>query len=364
MKKKLLRLLSIMGIVAVLTLLSVTLIEGVASTVLAFLDEEPKILSIPKRTNDGERVFIDKELLAGVSETVLDNLAQDLIVPDLELIFRVRKNTAGGPIAGHWGINSLGFRSPEFPSTRHHGLKRLLIIGDSVTFSHGISDHRKTIIAFLYREFEKKGSNVEIFNLSQPGFSSTQGLVLFKKWFPRMKPDLVIASFGWNDIWEAKYFTDRETIGALKYLNSTVIQFAHKTAIGRLARRFSNETNLEDPSTAISQKMGQSKMRVNPAESKENYLAMIKAAQNSGVPFLILKPPTNEKDLYDRITKHIASLEGDLVEAGAIFLEFKSLRPGAPNASGDFQWDGYHVTPRGARTMAQHLAKETRKYLQ
>jgi lysophospholipase L1-like esterase len=92
-------------------------------------------------------------------------------------------------------LNSLGFRGPE--SVRR--AKRVVCMGDSVSFGWGASNEDSTYPAFLGKRLAPL--DVEVINAAMPGSASIGVLSLYMSRVLPLKPDFVVVMVGWNDIY-------------------------------------------------------------------------------------------------------------------------------------------------------------------
>src|SRR3989304_4141308 len=94
-------------------------------------------------------------------------------------------------------INNLGFRgSEEIQIEKPQNAYRVLMIGDSFTYGHGLSD-TQTIPYTLETILQNKapsGLNIEVINMGVPGYSLDQEFRQMLLYIPRLGPDLVV----WN----------------------------------------------------------------------------------------------------------------------------------------------------------------------
>lgn len=96
--------------------------------------------------------------------------------------------------------NSLGYRDVEHELAKPTGTKRILVLGDSVTYGARVKveEMYSTRIGDLLRE-ANPGIKFEIINISRPGWNTPEELsALIKHGLP-LKPDLVILGFVLND---------------------------------------------------------------------------------------------------------------------------------------------------------------------
>lgn len=96
-------------------------------------------------------------------------------------------------------INKLGYRGNDFEYESKDGRLRVLIVGDSFTFGHGVSDDQ-TYSVRLDARFEDE--NAEVINAGYAsGFSPDSYYLYLKKKGIFLKPSIVVMGlFVWNDI--------------------------------------------------------------------------------------------------------------------------------------------------------------------
>ena len=98
--------------------------------------------------------------------------------------------------------NEHGYRDYEYSLKKPEGIFRVLVLGDSQTFGHGIKDLKDTWVKKLEAKLQKEGRNasIEVLNISGPGWNSDTHLYeLFKNGF-KFNPDLVILAYTHSDI--------------------------------------------------------------------------------------------------------------------------------------------------------------------
>jgi hypothetical protein len=93
--------------------------------------------------------------------------------------------------------NSLGLRDREIPPAKPPGQRRILLIGDSVTFGTGV-DAGWRFSDFMQRAL---GDDVTVINAGVPGWGTDQELLFYETTASELDPDLVILTFTMaNDI--------------------------------------------------------------------------------------------------------------------------------------------------------------------
>lgn len=107
-----------------------------------------------------------------------------------------------------WGgvrvsINDRGYRGPVVPYARTPGTRRILYLGDSVTFGYTIAHWQDTFPALTGSLLAAKDSiPVETVNLSVGGYSQWQEAIQLREEGMRYAPDLVVVGFVLNDVTE------------------------------------------------------------------------------------------------------------------------------------------------------------------
>lgn len=94
--------------------------------------------------------------------------------------------------------NRLGFRDREREGRKAPGTLRIVVVGDSVTFGHGIAvqdRYANRLEALLGQD----GRRVEVVNLGRRQYATTQEVALFETVGIHFAPDLVIVAYVLND---------------------------------------------------------------------------------------------------------------------------------------------------------------------
>lgn len=116
------------------------------------------------------------------------------------------------------GLRMAGDLGPKKP-----GQLRVVVLGDSVTFGYRVpvaDDREKPTVVGKGRPYPEllgdllrakfPGREVEVVPLACPGYTSGQGSAWLRRDIAELKPDIVTACFGWNNI-RAAGLPDRET---------------------------------------------------------------------------------------------------------------------------------------------------------
>ena len=103
---------------------------------------------------------------------------------------------------GNYGDDTLsreGFRSPDVPERRPPGVRRILVLGDSVAFSIAVR-REESWSALLGERLNAAGIRCEVLNAGVPGYVSYQALRRLQRRGLKFGPDLVLVIVGWNDL--------------------------------------------------------------------------------------------------------------------------------------------------------------------
>lgn len=96
-------------------------------------------------------------------------------------------------------INSTGLRGPEISHTKPLGVRRIVIVGESSAFGYQVSDGEEAA-RLLERRLRDQGHDIEVLNGGVPGYNLFESNVRFREVLAPLKPDIVIAYLGWNDL--------------------------------------------------------------------------------------------------------------------------------------------------------------------
>ena len=127
-----------------------------------------------------------------------------------------------------WDFTPVTTNAQHLRMDRDVGAKkgiRIVVLGDSVTFGYRVpvAFHREKPSDFdagekpypllLEESLRKKlqATNIEVLPLACPGYTSGQGLAWLQRDIADLKPDIVLACFGWNDV-RAAGVPDRVTM--------------------------------------------------------------------------------------------------------------------------------------------------------
>lgn len=123
-------------------------------------------------------------------------------VPDREAEWRMKANYEGEYTRVPLRTNSEGFRSPEISPVKPEGTVRVICLGDSLTFGHGVEErfaYPRALERVLRERFPQRGW--EVVNTGVEGYSTFQETVQLQRCL-KYQPDLVVLLFCMNDVTE------------------------------------------------------------------------------------------------------------------------------------------------------------------
>ncbi len=115
-------------------------------------------------------------------------------------------------------VNSLGFRSPEFPVDKSEDVYRVIVLGSYPAFGSGVNDD-ETYSSYLQKKLQKiyPDKKIEVWNGGQQGTTSINGYARLIKEIPKYQPDLLIWDFGWVDLYFGEDFVKDESDQDFEY---------------------------------------------------------------------------------------------------------------------------------------------------
>jgi lysophospholipase L1-like esterase len=91
--------------------------------------------------------------------------------------------------------NGLGLRGCEYPVERTPGMKRIVVLGDSMAWGHGVAEP----LAFP-ELIERQCPATEVINLGVPGYNLRSERTYFERIGAKYRPDVVVLAICQNDV--------------------------------------------------------------------------------------------------------------------------------------------------------------------
>ena len=240
-------------------------------------------------------VFIESPALR---PDLLEGKDSPIFIADPLLFWRLRPNLK----EVYWDFtvistNSQGVRHEGDIGSKRPGAFRIVCLGDSVTFGYRVPlafpdkphDCDRNLLPYpllLERRLRETnpGKLIDVIPLAVPAYSSYQGLNLLEREIDFLKPDVVTACFGWNDVC-LRAIPDRQSM-PVDWAHVTVRSLmCHSQALIHFSRwRRSKKPNADHPNA------GPPVPRVSPQDYVSNLLEISRIVQAHGEHSVLVAP--------------------------------------------------------------------------
>ena len=164
-------------------------------------------------------LYSDKDnldTLTNIKNSLIDNSSKLSTIDIIKLsnndkiIYELKPNIEGIYVEKTIKINSQGLRDYEYSINKHNDVFRIVGLGDSMMFGHGVNleDNFLKVIERRLNE-NSNGINYEIINFAVPGYNTVMEIETFKEKVLKYDPDLVILSFIGNDVSLPNFIKDK-----------------------------------------------------------------------------------------------------------------------------------------------------------
>jgi lysophospholipase L1-like esterase len=275
--------------------------------------------------------------------------------------------------------NSKHLRSEQVGETvgpKQPGTTRIVCLGDSVTFGFRVpvvwperpTEYDPAWLPFpMLLEKELRAANpaypdrkIEVVTMAVPGYTSHQGLAWLRRDIDELQPDLLIASFGWNDA-SFSDVPDREAIRtnwyavAVRWLIDHSQAFAHAT----------HWLRAKEAKARQQKQTGQPVVRPGARVSQQEYLSNMVAIQDlarrHGASVIVIAAPYRDNDPNapeaDLMLQYRVALGTTMRQRGVPFVELRELTPEASPSNEGWFGERIHPNHMGHRLMASELLK-------
>jgi lysophospholipase L1-like esterase len=262
--------------------------------------------------------------------------------------------------------NAQNFRADYPVGAKPPGTFRIVCLGDSVTFGYRVppvwpektNDYNTEWQPFpvlLEKELRKANPNrsIEVFPMAVPGYTSHQGLAWLRRDIAYLQPDIVIASFGWNDV-SMSDVPDREAIDtrwwpvAIRWLIDHSQAFAHGTRWLRSRNQVKPTAHVPEP-------------RVSQKEYVDNFNAIVRLAKVHGAGVIVIAAPYRDSKTNPAeaqlMTQYRTWLKAEMQQSQTPYLEILELTEAAGGVNEGFFGELIHPNHIGHRLMASELLK-------
>jgi len=287
-----------------------------------------------------------------------DDLEETFMAEDASLMWFPRPNYRNGLI----NINSQGFRDKERTVKKDGNVFRILCLGDSSTFGWSVrleETYHALLEEKLNKEYGRSGARFEVINAGVTGYTSYQGLRLYKQKGYRYKPDIVIFYLGINDSQKKFYLSDKQIIpdNILSNSNADIKNnLLLKLSSYRLLRKV-----IVNISGMIRNNTGEKVQRVSSEDFKNNILELNRSCRKNGSRLLLISIPFNKKEI-DRLNLNaeaafvLNELENISKTYNIPLIYIPEMSTGAPFVDNSQLFlDVWHPSPAGHRIIMERL---------
>jgi lysophospholipase L1-like esterase len=281
----------------------------------------------------------------------------------------------------HTQNNSLGYRSREFAAKKPEGVYRIIILGGSEAYGHGLSD-ADTWAEQLQKLFDgDRHRKVEVINAAVDGYSSFQSMISFSTRLLDFSPDLAICYLGWNDIKYRPLLSpekgfDEAGLAERKETPSMWNRWLHYSYVYIVGKALKNSF----PASFLGRLQIKSETPYNPADSKEslnygkyiferNIRNIVNIAKGNNIKVVLVNQLNlisngmqeekkskirfilEEKDLIEALKQTGHLLQRVAEEEKVFYMDLNTII----NPDLELLSDHVHTTPKGSRVIAQEL---------
>lgn len=281
-------------------------------------------------------------------------------VPDSLLFWRPQPGKVIHNFGRRYIVNQdgfRGFRTGEYLPKKVDPEKTTVVcVGDSVTFGYNIENTIDTFPAQLQIIL---GDAYEVINLGRPGYSTSQGLQVARRYLPRWKPEILVVGFGWNDCYPSLMpDSEREPSRESGFSRSAkkILSFFRLYQLGReLVFHQSADRRVRVPLPEFREQL----IKFSPMAARTIYLVLPQSPCD-GNPGCISMTREKDHHRYNQVIREMASV-GEVLDLEQVFAEC-----GDPCRRGEFVaflgaagrpvLDPIHPNALGAKRIARILA--------
>ena len=241
---------------------------------------------------------------------------------------------------------------------------RILVLGDSSTFGLTVNSFSKLYHSLLEEKLNKdfnQNINYEVINGGVPGYTSYQGLNIYKYKFAKYEPDIVTFYFGINDIAAHFHLNDKQIMSARANTSDTIKKiknyFLEKSAFYRLLTKIVLNINI---------KTYKKVRRVSLEDFGKNIIEMNELSKKNGTMLLLISPLMNNDRFLKKEIRYEypyrSILESTAKQYNILLLSIDRLteRSNIPNKI--FFNDDVHLNEQGHVILMEALLYYLKKY--
>jgi len=277
--------------------------------------------------------------------------------------------------SNYWGdrTNSLGLRDDPIGRKQKNEV-RILCLGESTTYGMGtefIGTYPYWLEKFLNENAGGKKYNV--INAGAPGYTSYQGLVYLTNFGLKLEPDIVLISFGNNDVqnwsgWETDLslwnnMGDEERAKLIKENYSRLDNFLSGSRLYIGMKKVIHQIKPPSREEARLSKKVRFRPRVTPEEFKANLEEMIRIARDRGIKSVLIiyprrwqvEPDYHRRDDFPDIVKYQEVMRTVAREQNVPVVD--CIEPFRMHKDRKLYVDSVHANYRGYRIVAEEIYK-------
>lgn len=258
------------------------------------------------------------------------------------------------PKPNYNNINSQGFRDKEYKIKKPKNTFRILCLGDSSTF---LGSYHELLEDKLNHKFNSKDIHFEVINAGVTGYTSCQGLYMYKYKGYKYKSNIVFFYFGINDPISRLYLSDKEVmqVNTPKIIKVIKNRFFLKLHIYRLLRRviysMKNKEKL---------KYTKNVSRVSIEDYEENIIKLNYLCKKNGAQLILISPPLckERSQSWSRsplIFLYRKKLENVAIKYNIPLVEITEMTEKAAGSTLKYFSDTVHPDHLGDRLIMQRL---------
>jgi lysophospholipase L1-like esterase len=264
------------------------------------------------------------------------------------------------PKSNYPEFNSEGFRDKEYKIEKDKNVFRILSLGDSSTLGLGIADpsnlYHSLLEDKLNKDFKYQDIRYEVINGGVTGYTSYQGLNLYRLMGAKYHPDIVTFYFGLNDPVQRFYLSDKDILKRNVELSNIaeVYRFLSKLSSYRLLRKViwlilndNNHSLMNVP-------------RVSKEEFRANILELNNLCKNNNALLILISPPfskekSSEWEIEADIMEYRKLLENVARENNIPLIDVKELTEQSKYNADKYFIDNVHPNEAGHRIIMNNL---------
>jgi len=213
--------------------------------------------------------------------------------------------------------NELGLRDKNYPLAKGNNTKRVIVIGDSITFG-GLIKQSKSYPEVLETMLNKNSSYFyEVWNAGVSCYNSYEELTELKRLI-KYEPDIIIYGFFQNDLKNSCFVFDKETF----FKEHKLLNYLDKSILGRISIYKLIQKNIYNNDQRKKQSLFNNK-KINPEQNKQALFDMINITKERKIQFIILNIPfihikyysEKEEELINQIKENNETIVIDIIDS-------------------------------------------------